>query len=202
MKGGFLNPQYWPTCIVKLKHPIVDEANPMMEFHPANSGSLNVDKTKIQKRNIPKHPTGSGVEGRQYEKMREKYNKGQYFAPLQNGEIAVVPDDVLVKSTGLGSDTHVDTFFRLAREMCLRMQHNKTLGLGIHTRRHWFNKGYEGGGGAPFAGPTIQSAPSGSLKRKGKSNGRGRKKARKVATPEVLGGGSASGGVFDFTDES
>ncbi|MEP2272086.1 MAG: hypothetical protein ABJI23_12345, partial [Marinobacter sp.] len=147
-----LSPLYWPVCIVRLTRPMVEEANPMMEFHPANSGSLNISKAKIQKRKMFPWSKRCGPPKKNFEKMVKKFNRGEYFAPLQNGEIAVAPDDVVAKSVGLDANTPVDMYFRLASEMCLRKQHNETLGMRPKQYKHWFYPGYMGGGGAPYPG--------------------------------------------------
>lgn len=190
-----LSPQFWASCIVSLTRPMVEEANPMMEFHPANSGSLNVSKAKIQKREMFPYSKGCGPHKKNFEKMVKKFNRGEYFAPLQNGEIAVAPDDVVAKSVGLDADTPVDMYFRLAKEMCLRMQHNETLGMSRKKYSHWFDPGYVGGGGAPYPGGAISKkryVPS------GKPRGRPRGKKQRSRGGE---GGSSSGDVVDSNDE-
>lgn len=201
---GVLSPVYWPCTFWKLKNPLMEDAkyktNPIMEFHPMNSGSLNISKDVMTERTMVVHFKGCGEKKNQFNRIEKGYNEGKCFALLQNGDLAVAPDDTIAEWAGLGADTPVDVYFRLAREMCMRMQHNETLGLGPKKFRHWFNPGYEGGGGAPYsggAGSKKRSGPSGGDSGKGK----GKKKAR-LASGAGSGGGSASGGVFDFDEES
>lgn len=183
---------------------MVEEANPMMEFHPANSGSLNVSEAKIQKREMMPWSKGCGTRNLFFDKMVKKFNRGEYFAPLKNGEIAVAPDDVVAKSVGLDASTPVDMYFRLAREMCLRMQHNETLGKGPKKYKHWFCAGYMGGGGALYAGGTNSKkrlVPSGRGGGRPKSS---RNKRRGAVGEERAGGawgGSTSRGVIDSTSD-
>lgn len=201
-----LSPHHWPTRFWRLKQPLLEdpvhETNPIVEFHPANSGSLNVSRDEIQKRKMVVHFKGCREAKNLFYRVEKGYNEGKFFAVLRKGGIAVAPDDVVVKSAGLGEDTPVDVYFRLAREVCMRMQHNETLGLGPKKFAHWFNPGYEGGGGAPYCGGEgsrkRSSPPDG-------DSGEGTKKARRASGAgggDGVGvGGSSSRGAFDFSDE-
>ena len=147
--------------------------------------------------------SGCGPGSKEFANMEKMWNEGKYYAPLQHGEIAMAPDDVVAKSMGLDADTPVDTYFRLAREMCLRMQHNESLGLGPKCWRHWFVDGYLGGGGDPYYSKTsTSSAPSDkSAPRKkclGWRRGKGLKKAKCTSESKSKGG---TVGEFDFPDE-
>ena len=165
-----------------------------------NSGSLNISRDVLEERKMVVHFKGCGEKKNVFNGVEKGYNEGKYFAVLQNRDLAVAPGDIVAKWAGLDADTPVDVYFRLAREVCMRMQHNETLGLGPKKFGHWFKPGYEGGGGAPCrggAGSKKRSGPSGGDSGKGK----GKKKAR-LASGAGSGGGSASGSVFDSDEES
>ena len=222
VENNVLNPQHWATTVCKLTQPLAEdpeyETNPMTGFYPANSGSLNFNKAKIQKRKmavrLAKRSSEPGMNI--FQRIEKGYNEGKYFALLKNGEIAVAPDDVVAESLGLDADTPVDMFYRLMSEVCMRIQHNETMGVGPKKFSHWFHKGYEGGGGGPYRGAKLK--PTSAPKRR--PDGRGKKKARLAAGPGSGGGsgrgsgsGSGSGvggagagagagaGVFDFPGE-
>ena len=206
MWKGSLSPRQWCKVVHKMSVSVMEDpvygTDPMMEFHPANSGSLNLNRDTIQKRKLFAHSAGCGIEKKDFRILEKKWKEGKYYALTRNGKIAVAHDDVVKQSVGLGADMSLDVYFRLAREVCMRMEHNETLGMGPKKFRHWFQEGYQGGGGSHCSGG------AGSQKRSGSSgNGFGGKKARISQSSKsgsgVGGGGSGStsGGVFDLPDE-
>jgi len=54
LEKGLLTPNYWPVTRYKLSNPMREDPkyreDPMMEFYPANSGSLSYSEDKTEKR--------------------------------------------------------------------------------------------------------------------------------------------------------
>ena len=136
-----LAPKFWPDKTYELRSPMPEDAtysaNPMMTFLPANSGSLGYPVAKTQKRPFVKYKSGCGLAKREFLTTQGMWKRKKIYALLNNGEIAVAPDNVVAETVGFDADTYT----KLAKHMCLKMEENVRQGVGKKISAHWFKEG-------------------------------------------------------------
>lgn len=171
VRDGRLSPNYWGENTCELRKPMEGDEDPIVKLYPANSGSLNFTAAKTQKREFMKYKAGCGTTKVNFNAMQKKWNEKKIYALLKNGQIAVAPDTVVSESVGLDADMSADTYTRIAKEMCLRMEDNVKRGKSCKTWKEWFQPGYKRGGGSGVGG-----------KRSGRSvdEGNGSKKSPRI----------------------
>ena len=180
MLEGLLRPSNYPVKLYSFQKALSgdDQHDPMLYFFPANSGSLNYDEQKIEKRELGEWYKGCGVKEEHFMRLEKFWNQRKYYAKLKNGKIAVATDEVVQRSVALK-----DQYAKMLKVLCCKMEENDRLGVSRQSWRSWFSKSHQ-----QSKARTVERK-----KRKRQSTG---------ACRTVRGkGGLAGEGVFGDADE-